>query len=591
MIDIKKMTTIDSMLMKFPEGIFAGKEPRITNEYVSVYDIIILATGQSKNSVTKTWVRLKETYGEEVAAFCRDLKFSGPGQRETPCVNAKGLVKLLMLIPGKLAQEFRNQTADIMLRYLGGDTTLINEIKHTDQHHIQNGESNIFRKFVRKKLNYDEKYYIYVRVFSQFFADQQKEVKEDEKVRKLSWDIIKFGIAKYLDYRENSYSNDNGYFQFTIEVPSKECALFIEKLSRQEYKEIVVDNTFEYLDSKKLAKNFRIINETKISLPLEKRDYYLTAKRLYTKMLIDLHIYYPECKDNFGIMNYPKAEQDSDFNTIITNSVSELTKEKLPDYILKECVFEGNTRVEKEIKEEIVEVKLDQEMIIDKLNDELKLEKTKTKNVLNLIKKESLIIYEKLITDTNKSDDHHKVWAKNKVFQYTIDGTFIKKFDSLSAVAKFNECSPKAIRNRLADKRCFNKFLWRSSNDVNDKSDLIIKKINQCDPIDFHIIKTFNNFEEITEFDKYKVHEAIDYGLIYENFRFKFDGDDIKLRQLVGKTGTNKRLAKMNGQGETLEIYPSLKSACESNKVSKSTLSQCISKNKNCCGFKWQYVV
>lgn len=230
-------------------------------------------------------------------------------------------------------------------------------------------------------------------------------------------------------------------------------------------------------------------------------------------------------------------------------------------------------------------------MLIDNLNDKLRLEKRKTTNVLNLIKKEAPIIYEKFITDNNKSEEHHKVWAKNKVFQYTIDGKFIKKFDSLSAVAKFNECSPKAIRNRLADKRCFNKFLWRSSNDVNDKSDLIIKKINQCDPIDFHIIKTFNNFEEITEFDKYKVHEAIDYGLIYENFRFKFDGDDIKLRQLVGKTGTNKRLAKMNEQGKTLEIYPSLKSASESNKVSKSLLSQSISKNKECCGFKWQYVV
>jgi hypothetical protein len=586
------MTTINNMLMKFPEGIFAGKEPRITNEYVSVYDIIKVA-GNQKNP-RMVWERIIETYGEEVVSFCDNLKFPGPGQRETPCVNAKGLVKLLMLIPGKLAQEFRNQTADIMLRYLGGDTSLINEIKHTDQLHIQNGESNIFRKFVRKKLNYDEKYYIYVRVYSQFFADQQKEVKEDEKVRKLSWDIIKFGIAKYLDSRENSYLNDNGYFQFTIEVPSKECALFIEKLSRQEYKDkhITVDNTFEYLDSKKLAKNFDIIKNT--SGPLEKRDYYLTAKKLYTKMLIDLHMYYPECKDNFGIMNYPKAEQDSDFNTIITNSVSELTKEKLQDYILKECVFEGDTRVEKEIKEgntDLIEVKLDQEMIIEKLNDELRLEKRKTINVLNLIKKESPIIYEKFITDNNKSEEHHKVWAKNKIFQYTIDGKFIKKFDSLSAVAKFNECSPKAIRNRLVDKRCFNKFLWRSSNDVNDKSDLVIKKIDQCDPINFHIIKTFNNFEEITEFDKYKVNEAIDYGLIYDNFRWKFDGEDIKLRQLIGKTGTNKRLAKMNDQGETLEIYPSLKLASEKNKVSKSLLSQSISKNKDCCGFKWQYVI
>lgn len=42
---------------------------------------------------------------------------------------------------------------------------------------------------------------------------------------------------------------------------------------------------------------------------------------------------------------------------------------------------------------------------------------------------------------------------------------------------------------------------------------------------------------------------------------------------------------------ETLEIFPSLKSASEHMKVSKSTLSQCISKNKDCCGFIWKYVV
>lgn len=36
------MTTINNMLMKFPQGIFAGKEPRITKEYVSVLDVIFI---------------------------------------------------------------------------------------------------------------------------------------------------------------------------------------------------------------------------------------------------------------------------------------------------------------------------------------------------------------------------------------------------------------------------------------------------------------------------------------------------------------------------------------------------------------------
>ena len=45
------MTTIDNMLMKFPEGIFAGREP---NGYVSVFDIIQVAGGLTKNSVPYT---------------------------------------------------------------------------------------------------------------------------------------------------------------------------------------------------------------------------------------------------------------------------------------------------------------------------------------------------------------------------------------------------------------------------------------------------------------------------------------------------------------------------------------------------------
>lgn len=590
------MTTINNMLMKFPQGIFQGKEPRITNEYVSILDIIHIATGHTKEASRKIWQRLKETYGEEVVTCCLDLKFPGAGQRETPCINAKGLVKLLMWIPGKLAQEFKNQTADIMIRYLGGDTTLINEIKYTDNIHIQNGESNIFRKVIKKKLSYDEKYYMYVRVFSPFLAEQQKNAKIDEKVRKLSWDIIKFGIAKYLDGRENSYSNDNGYFQFCIEVHSKECALFIEKISRNLFKDITIDNTYEYLDSKKLAKHFGIIQD--ISLPLEKRDYYLGAKELYTKMLIDLHMYYPELKDNFGSINHPKAEEDSDFNTIITNSVIELTKEKLPNYILQECIIVEDKKIELEIKQEnnkmvdvTLNINIDQETLIENLNEELRLEKVKSRNLVNLIKKESPEIYEKFITDSNTNDEHHKVWSKNKIFQYTIDGKFIKSFDSVSAVAKFNNCSPKAIRNHVKDNKCFNGFLWRSSSDVNDKNDLIIKKIDQCDPIDFHIIKTFNNFEEIIEFDKNKVHAAIDYGLIYDNFRWKFNEDEILLKKQIGKTGRNKRLAKMNENHEIIEIFPSLKIASEHMNVLNSYLCTRIKNNEKCGGFNWQYVI
>jgi len=53
----------------------------------------------------------------------------GARQRDTPVADARGLVTILNLLPGKKAAEFRAKSADIIVRYLGGDETLIQEIK------------------------------------------------------------------------------------------------------------------------------------------------------------------------------------------------------------------------------------------------------------------------------------------------------------------------------------------------------------------------------------------------------------------------------------------------------------------------------
>lgn len=228
--------------------------------------------------------------------------------------------------------------------------------------------------------------------------------------------------------------------------PNKECALFIEKISRQEFKDITIGNSFEYLDSRKLAKYFKIIkNEDE---QLERRDYYLAARELYTKILSDFHMHYPDEKNNFGNYNHPKCQEDENFNIIITNSVTQLTKDKLPNYVLKECIIEKKEIVIQEQPKEILEINIDQETLIK----ELKLEKTKTKNLLNIIEKEAPSVFSKFIEQNSKREEHHTVWAKNKIFQYTLDGKFIKELSSVSETAKINKCSPKLIRNHTKNK-------------------------------------------------------------------------------------------------------------------------------------------
>jgi hypothetical protein len=591
------MTTINNMLMKFPTGIFAGKEPRITNEYVSVYDIIKVA-GNQKNP-RMVWERLKETYGEEVVSFCDNLKFPGAGQRETPCINAKGLVKLLMWIPGKLAQEFRSQTADIMIRYLGGDTSLVNEIKYTNELHIQDGESNIFRKAIKKKLSYDDKYYMYIRVFSPFFEAEQKNIKVDEKVRRLSWDIIKFGIAKYLDNRENSYSNDSGYFQFSIEVPSKECAIFIEKISRQEFKDITIGNSFEYLDSKKLGKQFGIIKD--INAELEKRDYYKSAKELYTKMVTDLHMYYPDEKDNFGTMYHPRCEEDENFNTIISNSVIQLTKEKLPNYVLKECQIIDKKKIEVEIKElekqsDIQELNMDQENLLKEL-EELKLTQL---NLIKLVKEKAPEVLKEFTDNEIKAMEHKKKYKKIQVYQYSLDGKFLRYFNSVTEAANKYECSTKIIRISCQNEKAFSGFLWRSSSQVQSQDDLLSRKVEQCDIADYKVIRVFDSFEEIVldaniknikMFYINEVYRSIDLGLIYNNYRWKFMDSELKFSKLIGRTGNKKRVAKLNDNKEVICMFNSLMEASENMKYkSKSVLSLAIKNNKLVGGFYWEYI-
>ena len=84
----------------------------------------MIIRGGSKAAV---FHRLKEGH-PEFLTFCKNFQFEGQGQRPTPVVDARGLVTLLNLLPGHKAAAFRAKSADIIVRYLGGDPTLIAEI-------------------------------------------------------------------------------------------------------------------------------------------------------------------------------------------------------------------------------------------------------------------------------------------------------------------------------------------------------------------------------------------------------------------------------------------------------------------------------
>ena len=57
-----------------------------------------------------------------------NFRFLGRGQRNTPVAPARGIVEIIMLLPGQQATCVRRMAAHLICRYLGGDLSLVDEV-------------------------------------------------------------------------------------------------------------------------------------------------------------------------------------------------------------------------------------------------------------------------------------------------------------------------------------------------------------------------------------------------------------------------------------------------------------------------------
>ena len=128
---------------------FENKKIRKTSESpqrVSVYDLIAAITDQTPKTAFMKFSRIKESH-LEVSTICGNFKFPGSGQKDTPVTNARGVVVIMNLLSGEKAAKFRLASADIIVRYLGGDETLIGEIRRNQEIQETAGETNAVRLF------------------------------------------------------------------------------------------------------------------------------------------------------------------------------------------------------------------------------------------------------------------------------------------------------------------------------------------------------------------------------------------------------------------------------------------------------------
>ena len=89
-------------------------------------------------------------YRDKILSDVVYLKFTslGQGQRDTPTMTVAGLHSLVSRLGGKISKAFRDETLQVLERYLDGDTTMCREIEEN----LSMGKTKSYAKFAQKVM-------------------------------------------------------------------------------------------------------------------------------------------------------------------------------------------------------------------------------------------------------------------------------------------------------------------------------------------------------------------------------------------------------------------------------------------------------
>ncbi len=106
------------------------KRVRITNEVpprISVIDLASAITNKDARHAAQDVGFVKARH-PEVCQLLDDFKFPGRGQQMTSVTDLRGAIEFILLLPGRQAALVRHQAAELLVRYLGGDMGIIDEV-------------------------------------------------------------------------------------------------------------------------------------------------------------------------------------------------------------------------------------------------------------------------------------------------------------------------------------------------------------------------------------------------------------------------------------------------------------------------------
>ena len=98
-----------------------------TTKMGSAIDTVRMVLGNNSSAANTTLSRILLAH-EDVGTRCTHAQINNKG-KETPVADAKTLIEIIWLLPGKKAREFRHKSSEKVCRLLGGDMSLVSEIE------------------------------------------------------------------------------------------------------------------------------------------------------------------------------------------------------------------------------------------------------------------------------------------------------------------------------------------------------------------------------------------------------------------------------------------------------------------------------
>ena len=180
------------------------------------------------------------------------------------------------------------------------------------------------------------------------------------------------------------------------------------------------------------------------------------------------------------------------------------------------------------------------------------------------------------------------------IYQYDLDGNFIKEWKSIISITKNFNCNKDRIRLVIDDKRSFEASYW--TEEYYEKLDIKEYRPSSRGSIRQYttygkFLKSFKNTTEAAkalDIDRSKITNAIYGKYATSGFWFLKEGETIE-SYLDGSIKNSPKIYQYNINGDFIKVYENIKALKKEFKCNKKDLERAIKNNNELFNYYWSY--